>query len=155
MLTGLRRWWALSPGERGLYLRLVVGLSVIHALLATMGYVRTQAMLLRHVGHVPKRSAIDSDLPSAQRLAALAAIAGRRGLMSATCLRQALLVDWLLRRRGLDPVLQLGVRKRGEKFDAHAWVELEGEALGQAAVEHQPFSNHRKQAPPSAGQGAA
>lgn len=154
MLRGLRRWWALPPGERGLYLRLVAGLSVIHALLATLGYVRTRACLLRHVGRVEGRLANTSDLHSAQRLAALAAIAGRRGLLSATCLRQALLVDWLLHRRGLNPILQLGVRKRDDKFDAHAWVELEGVALGQAAIEHQPFPNHGQRTPPSAG-GAA
>ncbi len=155
MLAGLRRWWALSPVERGLFLRLVAGLSVIHALLASLGYVRTQALLLRFVGRLEARSANEGDMQSAQRLAALAAIAGRRGLMSATCLRQALLLDWLLRRRGLQPTLQLGVRKRDGKFDAHAWVELEGIALGQAALEHQPFSGQGKSASPTGDQGQA
>jgi hypothetical protein len=62
-----------------------------------------------------------------------------RGALPATCLRQSLLIYWLLRRRGFDPELKLGVRKEQAGFDAHAWVELQGVALGQADLAHSPF----------------
>ena len=45
----------------------------------------------------------------------------------ATCLTQALSAHVLLRRRGFDPVLQLGVARNDEgKFLAHAWIECDG-----------------------------
>ena len=61
-------------------------------------------------------------------------------MIAATCLRQALLVHWLLRRRGFSPELKLGVRKQADAFDAHAWVELQGVALGQGELTHVPFA---------------
>jgi hypothetical protein len=82
-----------------------------------------------------------AELRQAERLAHLAAIAGRRGIVQARCLSQAMLVRALLRRRGLDAVLQVGVRKDRGQFDAHAWVELEGHTLAQAPVQHLPLQS--------------
>lgn len=140
-MARLRRWWALPPGERGLLLQLIAGLLLVNTLLHFFGYVKTRTLLDRWVGHRSTRLPTGEELQAAERMAALAAIAGRRGLLAATCLRQALLVHWLLRRRGLEPELKLGVRKLDGNFDAHAWVELGGVALAQASVQHQPFSH--------------
>jgi len=79
------------------------------------------------------------ELQQAERLAQLASIAGRRGVAPARCLSQALLLRALLRRRGLDAVLQVGVRKDAGEFDAHAWVELDGHTLAQAPLQHLPL----------------
>jgi hypothetical protein len=47
-----------------------------------------------------------------------------------TCLNQALAVQTLLARRGYAATLQIGVVKgEGGQFEAHAWVEHEGEAV--------------------------
>jgi hypothetical protein len=139
MIGRLRRWWTRPPSERWLLLRLVLGLPLVALLLRLVGYGRARNLLRRLAGHGPVRSATEIELRQAEQLAQFAAIAGRRGLLSATCLRQALLVDYLLRRRGLAPELKLGVRKREGRFDAHAWVELEGRPLAQAGLEHSPF----------------
>jgi hypothetical protein len=61
-------------------------------------------------------------------------------MVTATCLRQALLLHWLLRRRGLQPELRIGVRKQGEALDAHAWMELDGHPLQSSPVAHSPFA---------------
>ena len=45
-----------------------------------------------------------------------------------------------LLRRGFAPELKIGVRKQDGAFDAHAWVELQGVALGQSELVHQVFS---------------
>ena len=140
MPSRLRRWLALPGAERCLFLQLMLGLPMVAGLLRVLGFVRTQSWLKRLAGNYSARVANATDLAQAERMAALAAIAGRRGLLSATCLRQALLVEWLLRRRGLAPELKLGVRKHDGHFDAHAWVELEGVALAQAGLDHQAFS---------------
>lgn len=44
-----------------------------------------------------------------------------------TCLRQALVLGWLLRR--LDPVLRVGVAKLDGAVRAHAWLEIAGTRL--------------------------
>jgi hypothetical protein len=48
----------------------------------------------------------------------------------ATCLPRSLTLWWLLRRRGIESELRLGVRKDGDSIVAHAWVECEGEVVG-------------------------
>lgn len=66
--------------------------------------------------------------------------AARRTLGGATCLEQSLALWWLLGRRGIASELRVGVRKDGEKFEAHAWVECCGVALGGAEGEHAHYA---------------
>jgi len=47
----------------------------------------------------------------------------------AVCLEQSLTLYFLLRRRGLDPQLQIGVHPF--PFAAHAWVELEASPINE------------------------
>lgn len=129
----LRGWLALSGRERAQFLGLVLALPAVHGALAVFGYVRTRRALERISARASRHAADAAEYAAARRLAELAEIAGRRGLLTTTCLRQALLVYTLLRRRGLDPQLQLGVRKQGDAFGAHAWVELEQRPLAAEA----------------------
>ena len=133
MGTRLRGWLALSGRERAQFLGLVLALPAVHGALAVFGYVRTRHALERISARASRHAADAAEYAAARRLAELAEIAGRRGLLTTTCLRQALLVYTLLRRRGLDPQLQLGVRKQGDAFGAHAWVELEQRPLAAEA----------------------
>ena len=135
------RWLELPPCERWVLLGMMVGLPVISASLWVFGVVRTRRWLERLSSSDALRNAEAADLQSSQRMSRLAEIAGRRGAVPATCLRQSLLVYWLLRRRGFAPELKIGVRKRESLFDAHAWVELQGVPLGQANLSHTPFPN--------------
>lgn len=49
----------------------------------------------------------------------------------ANCLPQAMTLDVLLRRDGYRPKLQIGVARGSQgEFQAHAWVEVEGNAHG-------------------------
>lgn len=133
------RWLQLPTGERWLLLGLMGGLTAVSILLHAFGVVRTRRWLERNSRNAGTRAARPEDLQSAQRMARLADIAGRHGAITATCLRQSLLIYWLLRRRGLAPELKIGVRKELAAFDAHAWVELQGAALGQTELAHAPF----------------
>jgi hypothetical protein len=139
MSARFARWLELPTGERWLLLGLMGGLLMISALLRVRGVVRTRRWLERISRSPTPRRADFDDLVAAQRLARLADIAGRRGAITATCLRQSLLIYWLLRRRGLSPELKIGVRKELAAFDAHAWVELQRVALGQSDLAHSPF----------------
>jgi hypothetical protein len=53
-----------------------------------------------------------------------------------TCLERSLALWWLLGRQGVVSQLRIGVRKDGQKFAAHAWVEREGVAIGESEAPH-------------------
>ncbi len=57
-----------------------------------------------------------------------------------TCLEESLALWWLLGRRGIDSELRIGVRKQGEKFEAHAWVERAGAALNEPESVHEHYA---------------
>jgi len=124
MAGRLRGWLALSWRERVQFVGLLIALPLVHGALALFGYARTRRWLERISTRAQCHHPTASELAQAQRITELAAIAGRHGLVTATCLRQSLVVHTLLRRRGLDPELKLGVRKQNDVLDAHAWVEV-------------------------------
>ncbi|MBI5411263.1 MAG: lasso peptide biosynthesis B2 protein [Nitrospirae bacterium] len=63
------------------------------------------------------------------RLAWLVEVAGRYSVIKATCLKQALVLSWLLERRGLSTLLRIGVSRRAGALKAHAWLELDGQVI--------------------------
>lgn len=56
----------------------------------------------------------------------------RYSLLSADCLPLSLVSWYLARRLGCPMDFRLGVRTLTGRFEAHAWVELRGEPLGEA-----------------------
>lgn len=135
----LDAWRTLSRADKRALLGLVCALPVVELSLRGLGAQRTAAWLSRIVRPGTVHKATGDDFRDADRVAHLAAIAGRRGLLAARCLSQALLVRAMLRRRGLETVLRVGVLKDDRRFDAHAWLELEGRALAQSTLPHVPF----------------
>lgn len=133
------RWRELSFHEKRWLLTMLILLPVVSAMLRVLGFNRSQAWLLRNSQISEFIPADANALQSAERLAQLINIAGRRGAVTATCLRQAMLLQWWLRRRGFDAKLKLGARLQEGQFDAHAWVELEERALGQTDLKHRAF----------------
>lgn len=133
------RWRALTARDKRRLLALLLLLPLVHGALACFRLARVRGWLERQSAARIQRPCTAESVADAQRLAELAGIAGRRGAVQASCLRQALVVWWWLRRQGLAPQLRLGTRGTGTEFAAHAWVELEGVALGQGELAHRPF----------------
>lgn len=146
----LRRWRALPVSARLLLLTMLVLLPLLSASLKILGYGRTKSLLDRITGLRAGHAAVPADFAAGEQWVRLAAIAGRRSLIRTTCLRQSLLVYTLLRARRLRPLLKIGVRRQGTLPDMHAWVELDGIALGQATLMHVAF-----EAPGTADHGSA
>lgn len=73
------------------------------------------------------------------RLQALVRLAARHHLWKMACLPQALALRWLLAREGMLSVVIIGVRKQAGALEAHAWVELDGVALGEPADVRERF----------------
>lgn len=139
MFRRLRGWLALRGIERWQFFGLWLLLPFVSMLLACIGYVRSRRWLEALSKKTARRVPTPVDLIHAERIAQLAVLAGQHGFVPATCLRQSLLIYTLLRRRGLDPLLQIGVRKPGDVVEAHAWVELAGQPLGMGDLGHQAF----------------
>jgi len=129
-------WWKLPLHEKGLLARFVFCLPWIAFSLRFFGYLRTRNFLARLTNQTPLHQANPDELVRAQRSGELLAIAGKRGLISATCLRQSVLLEYYLKRQGLAAEIKIGVRKDNDLFDAHAWVELNGIALAQDDLAH-------------------
>jgi hypothetical protein len=139
VLRRVRQWQALSTAERRQLALLAVSLPAVELSLRRFGARRTSAWLQRWLAPHVARAPSSADLEAADALARLASIAGRHGPVAARCLSQALLVQALLRHRGLDACVRVGVRKQEGQLDAHAWVELGGRALAHAEPSHAPF----------------
>lgn len=82
------------------------------------------------------RTAGPRDMPpgrdAAVRSAWATKAAARRHLWQMRCLPQSLCLRWLLARRGLPAELRLGVVREEHGLVAHAWVELDGQPVGES-----------------------
>lgn len=138
-MNTLSKWRQLPFDEKTELGWFLVLLPWVACSLRCFGYLRTRAFLSYFVDGSGLHDANATQLLRAQRSAELVALAGRRGLIRATCLRQSLLLEYWLKRRGLAATIKIGVRKEQDDFDAHAWVELNQHALGQTQLQHQAF----------------
>jgi hypothetical protein len=59
----------------------------------------------------------------------------------ALCLQRGLVLIWLLRRRGFQPQLRIGVRLHEQQLQAHAWVEFDHLPLGEPLDVGKAFSH--------------
>lgn len=109
-------WWQLVAAA--LRLRLAPRRTVARAVLATTA----QHGQYENGGTVP-----------AVALAVARAVsrAGAHHLRPMTCLPRALALQRMLVRRGIAAALRIGVRKEAATLAAHAWVEIDGRAVGE------------------------
>jgi len=136
MWARLRRFSALPRPAKGLFLRAVVLLPLLTVSLRARGFGATQRFLQKFI--TPKKNslpamAVDSRTALTSRMVLAAA---RNSPVPCTCLERSLSLWWLLARQGIATQFRIGVRKDGEKFAAHAWVERDGVAIGEPESSH-------------------
>lgn len=134
MWQRLKRWRRLAPWERRVLVQSMLLLPAIGVALSLFGLRKTGALLERASPRPTAASALvvgRGPEPSPHRIARLVDIAARHGLYRATCLRQSLLLYWLLKQNGFDADLVLGARKDGGALEAHAWVEIDGAPINE------------------------
>lgn len=66
--------------------------------------------------------------------------AAHYGPIRPTCLEESLALWYLLGEQGINPQLRIGVRKTDGKFEAHAWVEYQGQTLNQSNEVHKHYA---------------
>jgi hypothetical protein len=128
-VTRIERFLALRSADRWLFLQAAMAVPFVRMALRVFGFRRCHAALS---WLTPGRMPPASDplaLDDVARLARLVRAAARHGMLNRNCLTESLAMWWLLRRRGLDSDIRIGVRKEGGGLDAHAWVEWAGMSL--------------------------
>jgi len=71
------------------------------------------------------------DLILAKQLQRLVSMAGRLQVSATTCLSRAIALHKMLARRGIQSRVCIGVSKSQTDVQAHAWVDMEGQAIGE------------------------
>ncbi|MFH1176075.1 MAG: lasso peptide biosynthesis B2 protein [Acidobacteriota bacterium] len=129
-MTGtLHKVLALSGAERVLLARAWLLLLLAEVCLRVLPFRITRRVFEGRLGR--KRESADGAVAAPLRIHELVEIAARRHIVRMSCLRRALVLQRLLRRQGFAAELRLGVVRREELLHAHAWVELDGAALGE------------------------
>jgi hypothetical protein len=86
------------------------------------------------------RSARGISAGDVDRICSIVDAAARRQYADASCLRRAIVIRCILGGRGASTRLRLGVRKAGSELVAHAWLELNGQPVGQAQDPRDAFA---------------
>lgn len=142
MWARFQRYRALEPQARRLFWSATALLVSIRASLRMRGYGKTQKWLQRRAESHQHVSAREG--PASRKYVDLAChmvkSAGYHGEMQASCLEESLALWYLLRVAGLRPKLRIGVRKSEAKFEAHAWIELDGVPLNEPEQSHKHYA---------------
>jgi hypothetical protein len=127
-----RKFVRLSRREKVLLGFAVLLLPTMALVLRVIGFRRLQTAL----SGIPIGSEMtlaNGSIEQARRTARMVSVAARRGFYQANCLPQSLVLWVLLRRQAIQSDLRIGVRKENGKFEAHAWIEIQGAALNDLA----------------------
>ena len=126
-------WHSLSKSDRALVIKAMLLLPIVATSLKTVGLRRTQSWLARNsLGPMVPRTG--QTRANVRRAAQMVAVACRRHPLRSSCLPRTVVLWSLLRRRGIDTNVRIGVRGDTEaNFQAHAWLEWNGEVLNDAA----------------------
>jgi hypothetical protein len=135
MMGKWRTFQRLSWTEKGTFFLAFLLLPITALALWLRGLRRTQAVLMRlapvpnPLGEDENQEQQNTRYQQTLAIARLVRAAATHGPYRANCLKQSLLLWWLLRLRGIESDLRLGVSKAAAGMEAHAWVECEGRPL--------------------------
>lgn len=140
MVLSSRTFWALNNGERGIACAAAIGLTATWLGLRVFGFRRWKEFVARQTEASPgTRTGLHSPEISAKRIVNLQDGVVRNLFFKTNCLEQSLVLWQLLQRHGFPAELKIGARKEAGQFEAHAWVELNGQALNNEDGQHREF----------------
>lgn len=116
----------MPTAERRATLTAAAMVPVVSVSLWLLGFRRTAAWVERSARGAGQ--AAHPDLVVREAAAALTRVR-RYTPWTGRCLARALVLWWLLRRRGIVATLHLGTRMNDGQLDAHAWVMRDGRVL--------------------------
>ena len=141
LLSKLNRFRSLSDRERRAFVEAAFGVFGAQVAISVLPF-RTVHRLTRKLRWaVVRYDALKAQQPGTSEEVARAVERAGRQIPRARCLSRALAGSVILARHGHQTRLRIGVRRPGgEGFEAHAWLEREGEVLvGGPATGFVPF----------------
>jgi hypothetical protein len=141
MLEKWHRFLKRPPDERSAILRAMIFLPLIEIGLRTFGFRRLTEMIARFpAGSYSSHSPLTS--PQQEGLIIMRAVrsAELHGITTPNCLERSITLWWLLRRAGIPSELRIGARKNDSRFEAHAWIELDGQVLNDSPEVHAHYA---------------
>jgi len=136
-------WQSLSKSDRALLIEALFLLPVVATSLKTVGLRRTQSWLAGNPLATTPQST-EQMRANVRRAAQMVAAACRQLPIRSRCLPRTIVLWSLLRRRGIEADVRIGVRCDTQgKFQAHAWLEWNGEVInggGDVARQYLPFN---------------
>jgi hypothetical protein len=117
-------------------LRAAVLLPLLSLSLHLRGFRSTQGFLQKSLGATTGVLTLEAINERVAMTSQMVLAAARNSPIRSTCLERALSLWWLLSRQGISTQFRIGVKKDGEAFGAHAWVERDGKAIGEPEASH-------------------
>jgi hypothetical protein len=135
------RFWGLRAHSRRLVLEAAGALVATWVGLRVVGFHRWKPVLGWFTEGARQMNTADSAvLGAAGAIARFQEAAARHLFLRTNCLERSLVLCWLLERRGIAAQLRIGARKEKGRFEAHAWVEVDGTVLNDATEPHLHFA---------------
>ncbi len=133
---------ALSLQEWCLIFIAMLLLHIVALSLRITGFNKTKAFMSHFISAPSSQGSLDEvKIEKANVIARMVSIAARYGPYRANCLKQSMLLWWLLARQDISSEIKFGVPKTtGEPFGAHAWVECDGASLSYFQDFNQQYS---------------
>lgn len=131
----------LSWTQRWLLVQAALMLPLTTLALWLLGFGSTRSVLavLAPIDSDARNKQARSYVDQAHATARIVNTAARHSPFRANCLEQSLVLWWLLRRQDIESELRFGVRKRTDRFEAHAWVHFRDAPLNDHRDIHQRF----------------
>lgn len=138
----LRKVLGLPPAERAILGQAWALFLLVELALRILPFKHLLALSHR-MGPLGRREPI-FELP-VTRVVWLVEVASQHAPVNATCLKKALVLSWLLGRRGIPRELRIGVTRDNGSLKAHAWLLSDGQTiLGHEEIErHEPLLRAR------------
>ena len=118
----------LSPGERAVLVQACGLFLLVELALRILPFTRLLS-LSKKVFLKQKSEPALGLVPAVPRLAWLVEVAGQYTPVTVTCLKKALVLSWLLARRGTQTEVRIGVVRHDGRLKAHAWLDYQGEVV--------------------------
>jgi hypothetical protein len=129
-MNNLSKYLQLSPRDRWLLIYYVIMLIVVDLGLRFFGFQKMTSILSTQASKkmIQQQQTVE-EVEEVRHTASLVEIVANRGFFRATCLRQALLVYYLLLKKGIKTELRIGISNKTKSFKSHAWIKYKDEVI--------------------------
>jgi hypothetical protein len=138
----LKKILQLSSVEVKYFFIAVFFLPVMAGCIHIWGVKKTKSKIEQHYyKNFTSQNVNNRNIREARQIGRMVCVAARWSIYRANCLKRALLIWTLLLRAGIQSTLVFGAKKENfNNLDAHAWVEINGEPIGESPNVREHYS---------------